>query len=299
MINFKQKMVMLLRAVLILLLIGLLMTVGSQAIFPCVRPWEFAAYYSLGTAGRLADIVLAEPEPMRDAGLHRSQEEIVASVELRNVSFRYAPGEPWVLKDLSLTIEAGESVAIAGPSGCGKTTLLKIMLGQLEPEEGSVWVGGVPLRQLGLHHYREQIGVVMQDDRLFAGSIAENISLFDAQVDHERIEEAARLAAVHEDISRMPIGYNTLVGDMGAALSGGQRQRVVLARALYKRPRILFLDEATSHLDGRTESDVNRAVQQLDVTRIVIAHRQQTLDAMGRVVQLAHQAEPPTPAGKF
>ncbi|MDR6537212.1 peptidase domain-containing ABC transporter [Variovorax soli] len=235
---------------------------------------------------RLADIVLAEPESVRDAALHRSQEGIAASIELRNVSFRYAPEDPWVLKDVSLKIEPGESVAIAGPSGCGKTTLLKLILGQLEPQEGSVCVGGVPLRQLGLRHYREQIGVVMQDDRLFAGSIAENISLFDAQPDHARIEEAARLASVHHEIARMPMGYSTLVGDMGSALSGGQRQRVVLARALYKRPRILLLDEATSHLDTITESVVNGAVQQLDITRIVIAHRPQTLEAMGRVIHL-------------
>jgi ATP-binding cassette subfamily B protein RaxB len=237
---------------------------------------------------RLADIVLAEPESLRNAALHRSQEGVAASIELCNVSFRYAPDDPWVLKDVSLKIEPGESVAIAGPSGCGKTTLLKVMLGQLEPQEGSVSVGGVPLRQLGLWHYREQIGVVMQDDRLFAGSIAENISLFDVQPDHARIEQVARLASVHDEIARMPMGYSTLVGDMGSALSGGQRQRVVLARALYKRPRILLLDEATSHLDTTTESLVNSAVQQLDITRIVIAHRPQTLEAMGRVIHLLH-----------
>lgn len=237
---------------------------------------------------RLADIVLAGPEAASDAALHRSQEGFAASIELRNVSFRYAPDDPWILKDVSLKIEPGESVAIAGPSGCGKTTLLKIMLGQLEPQEGGVSVGGVPLRQLGLRHYREQIGVVMQDDRLFAGSIAENICLFDAQPDHARIEDAARLASVHDEIVRMPMGYSTFVGEMGAALSGGQRQRVVLARALYKRPRILLLDEATSHLDTVTESVVNGAVQQLDITRIVIAHRPQTLAAMGRVIHLLH-----------
>lgn len=237
---------------------------------------------------RLADIVLAEPESLRNAALHRSQEGVAASIELCNVSFRYAPDDPWVLRDVSLKIEPGESVAIAGPSGCGKTTLLKVMLGQLEPQEGSVSVGGVPLRQLGLWHYREQIGVVMQDDRLFAGSIAENISLFDVQPDHARIEQVARLASVHDEIARMPMGYSTLVGDMGSALSGGQRQRVVLARALYKRPRILLLDEATSHLDTTTESLVNSAVQQLDITRIVIAHRPQTLEAMGRVIHLLY-----------
>lgn len=239
---------------------------------------------------RLADIVLARPEPRLDVASYRSEEGtqggVPTSIELRNVCFRYAADEPWVLKDLNLHIEAGESVAIAGPSGCGKTTLLKIMLGQLTPEEGEVLVGGLPIKQLGLQAYRDMVGVVMQDDRLFAGSVAENIALFDPHIDHGRIEEVAQMAAVHSAIVRMPMGYNTLVGDMGSALSGGQRQRVVLARALYKRPKILLLDEATSHLDTDTESLVNQVIQQLDMTRIVIAHRPQTIAAMGRVVVL-------------
>jgi ATP-binding cassette subfamily B protein RaxB len=247
---------------------------------------------------RLADIVLTRPEPRLGVDAYRGQAHsqageqeggaggLPASIELRNVRFRYAADEPWVLKDLNLLIAAGESVAITGPSGCGKTTLLKIMLGQLKPEEGEVLVGGVPLKQLGLQAYRDMIGVVMQDDRLFAGSVAENIALFDPQIDHARIEVVAQMAAVHSAIVRMPMGYNTLVGDMGSALSGGQRQRVVLARALYKQPQILLLDEATSHLDTETESLVNQAIQQLEMTRIVIAHRPQTIAAMGRVVVL-------------
>ncbi|MGJ7491660.1 peptidase domain-containing ABC transporter [Variovorax sp. ZT4R33] len=241
---------------------------------------------------RLADIVLAEPETRMGAAAHRSSEAFSGSIELRNVRFRYAPGEAWVLDGVNLKILPGESVAIVGPSGCGKTTLLKIMLGQLEPQEGEVLVAGIPLKQLGLQHYRDRIGVVMQDDRLFAGSVAENIALFDPQIDHEQVEGAAKLAAIHEEICRMPMGYNTLVGDMGNALSGGQRQRVVLARALYKRPAMLFLDEATSNLDATTEGVVNQAVCELDMTRIVIAHRPQTIQAMGRVIVLG---VPPLP----
>jgi ATP-binding cassette subfamily B protein RaxB len=239
---------------------------------------------------RLADIVLTSPEPRLSMEAYRSQDGshsgLSASIELRNVRFRYAADEPWVLKDINLCIAAGESVAITGPSGCGKTTLLKIMLGQLKPEEGQVLVGGLPIKQLGLQAYRDMVGVVMQDDRLFAGSVAENIALFDPHIDHARIEAVARMAAVHDAIVRMPMGYNTLVGDMGSALSGGQRQRVVLARALYKRPQILLLDEATSNLDTDTESLVNQAIQQLEMTRIVIAHRPQTIAAMERVVVL-------------
>ena len=237
---------------------------------------------------RLADIVLTAPDARLGVEAYRVKDAVCASIELRNVRFRYAADEAWVLKDVSLKIEAGESVAIAGPSGCGKTTLLKIMLGQLEPQEGKVLVGGIPLKQIGLHAYRELIGVVMQDDRLFAGSVAENIALFDPQIDHGQIEASAQLAAIHADIALMPMGYNTLVGGMGTALSGGQRQRVVLARALYKKPQFLFLDEATSDLDTGTESLVNQSIAQLDITRIVIAHRPQTIAAAARVIYLTN-----------
>lgn len=242
---------------------------------------------------RLADIVLAQPEPRVPHGDLRdgndADDALLPSIELRNVRFRYAAGEPWVLDGVSFAVSEGESVAITGPSGCGKTTLLKIMLGQLEPQEGEVLVGGVPLRQLGLQRHRDRIGVVMQDDRLFAGSLAENIALFDSRIDQEKVEAAARCAAIHDEIARMPMGYHSLVGDMGAALSGGQRQRVLLARALYRTPRMLLLDEATSHLDTATEWAVNRAVLALDITRVVIAHRPHTIEAMGRVIVVGAQ----------
>ena len=236
-------------------------------------------------AERLADIVLTAPEEV-DRDTYLAHEAITANIELKNVSFRYAPGEAYVLKNVSLKIEAGESVAIAGPSGCGKTTLLKIMLGQLQPEEGEVLIGGIQLKQLGLKYYRDQIGVVMQDDQLFAGSVGENIAFFDPQTEQSRIEAASKLAFIHDDITRMPMGYNTLVGDMGSSLSGGQKQRVILARALYKKPRLLFLDEATSSLDTNTEQMVNEAVKRLHMTRIVIAHRPQTLAMAGRLIIL-------------
>jgi ATP-binding cassette, subfamily B, bacterial CvaB/MchF/RaxB len=191
-----------------------------------------------------------------------------------------------VLRNTSLTVSAGECVAIAGPSGCGKSTLLKIMLGQLQPNEGEVLIADIPLRQLGLKNYRSLIGVVMQDDQLFAGSLSENISFFDPHVSDARVTEAATLAAIHDDIKRMPMSYHTLAGDMGSGMSGGQKQRVFLARALYKEPKLLFMDEATSHLDVKTEQVVNQAIQKLKMTRIFIAHRQQTLDSADRVIQL-------------
>jgi ATP-binding cassette subfamily B protein RaxB len=192
----------------------------------------------------------------------------VPCIEFADVSFRYAEGEPWVLRHLDLTIEPGESLAVVGPSGCGKTTLVKLLLGVLAPTEGEIRYGGVPIRQLGHRAYRQALAVVMQDDQLLAGSLAENICFFDPQPDQERIESCAKLAAIHDDIAAMPMGYFTLAGDMGTTLSGGQKQRLLLARALYKSPKVLVLDEATSHLDVERERQVNEAVRALDVTRI-------------------------------
>jgi ATP-binding cassette subfamily B protein RaxB len=183
-----------------------------------------------------------------------------------------------------MTIEPGESVAIVGASGCGKTTLVKLLLGLLTPTEGQIRVGGEPLDKIGMERYRRIVGAVMQDDQLFAGSISDNISFEDEGVDEERVHAAARLAAVHDDIAAMPMGYHSLIGDMGTTLSGGQKQRVILARALYRQPRLLFLDEATSHLDVERERLVNDAVRQLDLTRIIIAHRPETIASADRVL---------------
>lgn len=233
---------------------------------------------------RLADIVLAEPEvdnmPPNDLA------HLQPSIELRNVSFRYGEGEPWVMKDMNLALQAGQSVALVGPSGCGKTTLLKVMLGLLHPQEGEVLYGGVPVKHLGLQNYRRVIGTVMQEDVLLAGSIADNISFFDLRVDQLRIHACAAMAAVHDDIAKMPMGYQTLVGDMGSSLSGGQKQRVLLARALYKNPRVLALDEATSHLDIANERRVTEALATMPLTRIIVAHRPETIAGAQRVVGL-------------
>ena len=231
---------------------------------------------------RLADIVLTAPE----ADLAAPALELDGSLELRDLRFSYADGEPEVLRGVNLKIEAGESVAIVGPSGCGKTTLLKLMLGVHAPTSGEVLVGGVPLGRAGLRAWRDHVGVVMQDEPLFSGSIVDNISFFSAQPDLAWVQECARVASVHEEIRAMPMGYHTLIGDMGAALSGGQKQRLLLARALYKRPKILFLDEATSSLDVERERAVNQAIRQLALTRVIVAHRPETINSAGRVVAL-------------
>ncbi len=235
-------------------------------------------------AERLGDIVLAPVE--QDTVPNHELAHLKPSIELRGVSFRYGEGEPWILKDASLTLAAGQSVALVGPSGCGKTTLLKILLGLLNPQEGEVLYGGIPVKHLGLQNYRRRIGTVMQEDALLAGSIADNISFFDVQADLERVHACAGIAAVHEDIAAMPMGYQTLVGDMGSSLSGGQKQRVLLARALYKRPKVLALDEATSHLDIANEQRVTQALAQMSLTRIIVAHRPETIAGAQRVVGL-------------
>ncbi len=241
---------------------------------------------------RLADIVLTAPEQQNQgawlaaAGPQPSADNMDATLELRDVAFAYSEGETQVLQNLSLTIQPGESVAIVGPSGCGKTTLLKVMLGIHEPQQGEMRVGGIPLSRLGLRTWRDMIGTVMQDDVLFAGSIIDNISFFDAQPDLAWVQRCAQMAAVEQEIEEMPMGFHTLVGDMGCSLSGGQRQRILLARALYKRPRILFLDEATSALDVERERLVNQAVRELQITRVIVAHRPETIASVGRVVVL-------------
>ena len=196
-------------------------------------------------AERLSDIVLEPPE--RDTVPDNELAHLPASIELRNVSFRYAEGEPWVLKDANLKIEAGESVAVTGPSGAGKTTLLKIALGLLPPSEGEVLYGGQPIKHLGVQNFRRQIGTVMQEDVLLTGSLADNIAFFDVQPEQDRIQACAQLAQLHEDIVKMPMGYQTLVGDLGTGLSGGQKQRLLLARALYMQPRAALLQRLLTH----------------------------------------------------
>ncbi len=233
---------------------------------------------------RLADIVLSAPE---DMGLQRLAERAPeARIDVRGVTFRYADNEADVLQGVSLNIDPGESVAVVGPSGGGKTTLLKLMLGIHTPQSGEVRVGGLPLAQLGLSQWRAMVGTVMQDDALLTGSVIDNISFFDASPDVEWAMECAGLAAVHDEVEAMPMGYHTLIGDMGASLSGGQKQRLLLARALYKRPQVLLLDEATSALDIERERIVNQNIRKLNLTRVIVAHRPETIATASRVVVL-------------
>ena len=231
---------------------------------------------------RLADIVLTPPED--DAAPPELPPPPDTRIEVEGLSFRYGEGEPWVLKDCSFSIAPGESVAIVGASGCGKTTLVKLLLGLLKPTQGRICIGGYDLHKVGPRNVRAIVGAVMQDDQLFAGSIADNIGFFDTRHDPARIEAAARLAAVHDEIAAMPMGYHSLIGDMGSSLSGGQKQRIILARALYREPKLLFLDEATSHLDVANERLVNEAVRGLSLTKVIVAHRPETIASADRVL---------------
>jgi ATP-binding cassette, subfamily B, bacterial CvaB/MchF/RaxB len=236
---------------------------------------------------RLGDIVLTAPEE------HDGPRRLISSaastpglaVHVRGLRYRYGDHEPYVLDGVDLDVAAGECVAIVGASGCGKSTLLNLLLGLLAPTAGDVTIAGVPPRELGVAARRSVAGV-MQGDCLFTGSVADNISFFTADADQRRIEECARLAAIHADIAALPMAYNTLVGFMGSTLSAGQQQRILLARALYARPAVLILDEATSHLDARREAAIAAAVAQLGMTRIIVAHRRETLAAADRIVRL-------------
>jgi ATP-binding cassette subfamily B protein RaxB len=234
----------------------------------------------------LSDIALAERERGHDQPVELAR-AIVGGIELRSVSYRYTTSEPYVFQKVNLKIAPGEFVAITGASGGGKTTLLKVMLGLFEPTEGEVLIDGYPIHAIGLQAVRSQVGVVMQDDQLLSGSVLENITFFEPLTDHDQVQRAAELAGIHDEVMRMPMGYNTLIGDMGTGMSGGQRQRLLLARALYRRPRILLMDEGTSHLDPAREAAVNAAIEELAITRIVIAHRPQTVAAAQRVLVLA------------
>jgi len=233
---------------------------------------------------RIADIALTEKEDLQPANIKRHS--IEGDIEIKGVSFAYSDATPNVLDNLSLKIKAGESVAITGPSGCGKSTLLKLLLGLNKAKSGEVLIDGVPLEQIGARQYRQQIAAVMQDDELLSGSVSDNIAFFDSPVDMERVVYCAQLAAIHDDIAQMPMGYDSLIGDMGSSLSGGQKQRIILARALYKQPKILFMDEATSHLDTNLEADINEAVSRLDITRVIIAHRKETIASADREIAL-------------
>ncbi|MGN6363916.1 peptidase domain-containing ABC transporter [Asticcacaulis taihuensis] len=246
--------------------------------------WKLSDIYSY----RLADIVLSPKEDGIDR-LENQVAQINGTIEVDNLSFRYAPHEPFVFKNLSFRIEAGEFIAIAGPSGIGKSSLLKVLCGLYPAQSGEVRLDGRPLSTWGPRTIRSKFGLVMQDDELLSGSIAENVAFFDEHINMERVWSSLAAASLEREVSAMPMKAETLVGDMGGALSGGQKQRLLIARALYKQPRVILMDEATSHLDTDNEHQINIELKKLNITRIVIAHRQETLNSADKIYDMAKE----------
>ncbi len=220
---------------------------------------------------RVGDILLAEPE--LQPSQHTSMEVPTTDITLKGLGFRYGPQDPWVLRNLSCTLPAGRLIAIVGSSGSGKTTLMKLLLGLYSPVEGEVQIGGRPLDRAYAPLWRRRLGIVLQEDQLISGTIADNIALLTGDLDLERVQHAAALAGIHEEICLMPMGYLSLVGDLGSSLSSGQKQRLLIARALYRQPEVLFMDEGTAHLDPAREAQLCEVLANLQITRVVVAHR--------------------------
>ncbi|EKN4715580.1 ATP-binding cassette domain-containing protein, partial [Yersinia enterocolitica] len=208
------------------------------------------------------------------------------SLKTLDLTYRYDSQSPSIFNNLNITVMPGESVAIIGPSGGGKTTLMKVLCGLFEAGSGKVMVDGIDIQQLGMNNYHKMIACVMQDDKLFSGSIRENIGGFVEDIDELWMIECTQASYIHDTIMKMPMGYETLIGELGEGLSGGQKQRIFIARALYRKPGILFMDEATSHLDRESEELVNQAIKKMHFTRIIIAHRESTIQSADRVITI-------------
>jgi len=236
---------------------------------------------------RIGDIALEEPDRcFKEGDQEKNQSSLCGQLKVDGLSFRYDAFEPFILQNISFEILPGESVALVGPSGCGKSTLMKILIGLLDPETGKIILDDVDLKERSLADYRQQVACVMQNDTLLSGSIRQNIAFFDDSIDDARVQEVAVIAGIHNDIMNMISRYETHVGELGSQISGGQQQRILLARALYMRPKILFLDEATSHLDILTEHYVSEQIAQLKLTRVIIAHRPETIKTVDRIIAL-------------
>jgi len=224
---------------------------------------------------RLADVIEAEPE--QDIQSVSQPPQLSGQIQLEKVFFQYDAQSVPVLRDITVSVKAGQKVAIVGRTGAGKSTLGSLLLGLYTPTAGSIFYDGIPLRKLNYRAVRAQFGVVMQEANVFSGSIRENITLNDPGMNMEQVIKAAQIAAIHDDIMNMPMEYETMVSEGGNALSGGQRQRLAIARAIANMPIVLLFDEATSSLDVVTEKVVEQNISCLACTQIIIAHRLSTI----------------------
>jgi len=264
--------------------------IGFQTVFltrviALIEKWNDFRMLDLH-AERIADIALSGMETSKPSLPVEASGTL--TIEARDLGFAYGP-EGFVFRGVNLTVAPGETVAIVGPSGCGKTTLVKVLLGLLPASEGEVRANGRSLVDWDPAQYRSRIGAVMQDDQLFVGTIEDNISFFDTEHDPQRVRECARSAMIDEEIMAMPMQYNTIVGSLGMALSGGQKQRVLLARALYRRPQVLFLDEAFDQLDVALERRISSSLRRDSLALIVVSHRPETIEATVRRIDFGNK----------
>jgi ATP-binding cassette subfamily B protein len=270
-------------------------TLGTMVAFSALAAGFFGPLTSLISAGvqfqmvetyldRINDVLSTAPE--QKPGAVALTEKLAGAVSLERISFRYAKPDPLVLQEISLAIPPGCRVALVGRTGSGKSTLARLMSGLYEPSAGRILFDGKDLTSLDLRSVRNQLGIVTQDTQLFGGTVRQNIALADPQMGLDQVIYAAKLACIHDEIVAMPMAYETVLADRGLSLSGGQRQRLALARAVARRPTILVLDEATSHLDAVTEELVNQNLARLHCTRVIIAHRLSTIREADLIIVL-------------
>lgn len=253
-----------------------------------------AAFLSLAESMSDISLIKAQLEQLQpileevpeSASTKRTVKQLSGKIDVNKVSFRYRDSQPFVIKQLSLSVRPGEYIGIVGKSGCGKSTLMRLLLGFEKPQRGAVCYDSIDLNSLEPRSLRRQIGCVLQDEGLFTDSIRANITLTDPFATEEEVWEAARLAGIDEDIKAMPMGMKTLVFDSSGTISGGQKQRILIARALIGKPNILFFDEATSALDNNTQKIITDTLASLHCTRVVIAHRLSTVKQCDRIVMM-------------
>jgi len=265
-----------------------LTAMAYHGIMQTLGVWDNMQFASV-LLNRLNDIFEQEPEQGHDRSRLVPVHSLEGRIELRNVSFKYGgPEAPDILKNITLDLAPGRMFALVGRSGCGKTTLIKLIAGLLEPTEGTILFDNVDLKTLNYRDVRRNIGMVLQENHMFNETIARNISFGDPEPDLDRVLAAAQAAASHDFIMRLPLGYETKIGESGLSLSGGQKQRIAIARAIYNNPPVLIFDEATSALDTESERAIQDNLSRLMAgrTTIVIAHRLSTIREAHSIVVL-------------